>query len=108
MGYDARVRVPARPTRTPGMLMSKRFLPLARRVRQLREAAGLSQQSLAVAAGLSISVVTQLEQGKKADQRISTVAALAEALGVTVDELLAEPDEPAAPAPKRRRKKDNH
>jgi transcriptional regulator with XRE-family HTH domain len=87
--------------------MTKRFPPLARRVRQLREAAGLSQQALATAAGLSISVVTHLEQGKKADPRISTVAALAGALGVTVDRLLAEADEPTAPAPKRRRKKGN-
>jgi transcriptional regulator with XRE-family HTH domain len=87
---------------------------LAARVKQLREAAGLSQQSLAQAAGLSISVVTQLEQGAKADPRISTVAALARALRVTVDAIITPPAEPATapdqgkgggkPAPKRKRK----
>jgi transcriptional regulator with XRE-family HTH domain len=71
--------------------MAKPVLPLARRVRQLREAADMSQQALAAAAGVSISVVTQLEQGTKADPRISTVAALARALGVGVDALVSEP-----------------
>ncbi|HEV2947330.1 MAG TPA: helix-turn-helix transcriptional regulator [Gemmataceae bacterium] len=60
---------------------------LARRVKKLREAAGLSQQALAVKAGLSVSVVSQVEQGKKADPRMSTVLAIAEALGVTCDSL---------------------
>jgi transcriptional regulator with XRE-family HTH domain len=83
------------------MLMTEKRLPttFARRVKQMREARGLSQQALAVAAGLSISVVTQLEQGFKADPRLSTAAALAEALGVTVDELLREAGE-KAPADK--------
>jgi transcriptional regulator with XRE-family HTH domain len=54
-------------------------------------------------AGLSISVVTQLEQGLKGDPRLSTAAALARALGVTVDDLLAGQDE--APPPARKGKK---
>lgn len=58
-------------------------------MRQLRKAAALSQQALAVKAGLSISVVTQLEQGSKMDPRLSTATAIARALGVTVDELVA-------------------
>ena len=78
--------------------MAKQFFALADRVKQLREAAGMSQQALAVSAGLSISVITQLEQGQKADPRISTVAALAQALGVTVDELLREEEKPAPSA----------
>jgi transcriptional regulator with XRE-family HTH domain len=64
---------------------------LGRRLKELREAAGLSQQALAVAAGLSTSVVSQVEQGQRQDPRISTVAALAEALGVEVGELLKPP-----------------
>jgi transcriptional regulator with XRE-family HTH domain len=51
----------------------------------------MSQQALATAAGVSISVVTQLEQGTKTDPRISTVAALAQALGVGIDALASEP-----------------
>jgi transcriptional regulator with XRE-family HTH domain len=73
---------------------------LGRRLRGLREAQGLSQQALAGAAGLSISVVTQLEQGLKGDPRLSTAAALARALGVTVDDLLAGQDDAPPPARK--------
>lgn len=54
----------------------------------VRIAAGMSQQALAMAAGLSMSVVAQLEQGYRDDPRISTVAALARALGVAIDELM--------------------
>jgi transcriptional regulator with XRE-family HTH domain len=83
------------------MAMTKPIPHLGRRVKQLRNSAGMSQQALAVAAGLSISVVTQLEQGTKADPRISTAAALAAALGVTVDVLLASDEK--EPGPKQRR-----
>ena len=60
---------------------------IASRVRQYREAAHLSQQELATKAGLSISVVSQIEQGNIADPRVSTVTALADALGVSCDTL---------------------
>src|SRR5262245_36077935 len=72
-------------------------LPLiCRRVKALREAAGLSQQALANAAGLSISVISQLEQGTKTDPRLSTMQALARALGVEVCDLAGarQPGEP--------------
>jgi transcriptional regulator with XRE-family HTH domain len=69
--------------------MTEPLPAIGQRVRQLREAAGMSQQALAVAAGLSMSVVAQLEQGQREDPRISTVAALARALGVTVDAILS-------------------
>ena len=66
-------------------------LPFGKRLKALREAAGLTQQQLAVKAGLSVSNLSQLEQGQKTDPRISTVAALAGALGVTCDELMGRP-----------------
>jgi DNA-binding XRE family transcriptional regulator len=50
-------------------------------------AAGLSQQELATKAGLSMSLIAQLEQGFKDDPKLSTVRALANTLGVTLDEL---------------------
>jgi transcriptional regulator with XRE-family HTH domain len=59
----------------PGKLISARL-------RSLREAAGLSQQEVAMRADLSMSLVAKLEQGKKADPRASTLMALAGALGV--------------------------
>jgi transcriptional regulator with XRE-family HTH domain len=60
------------------------------RVRRLREARGWSQQALAQAAGLSITVVALIEQGKREDPKLSTVAALARALGVGLDDLAGE------------------
>jgi transcriptional regulator with XRE-family HTH domain len=71
------------------MIVAEQLPALAVRLKRLREAAGLSQQDLAVAAGLSVGMVAQLEQGKRADPRVSTVAGLARVLGVTIDELVA-------------------
>lgn len=71
---------------------------LSRRIKALRDAAGLSQQEVAVRGGLSLSLVAKLEQGKKADPRASTLLALGEALGVRpgalLDDLLG-PEEPS-------------
>jgi transcriptional regulator with XRE-family HTH domain len=88
------------------------------RIKELRENAGLSQQELAVKADLSLSLVAKLEQGKKADPRVSTVLALTGALGVKpgglldgVADLVAAEAEPAladaaAPGKKKTKKKD--
>lgn len=71
--------------------MAERVLPLlAAGLKELRVAAGMSQQSLAVAVGLSVSLVSQIEQGSRSDPRLSTTAALAKALGVRLDKLLDE------------------
>jgi transcriptional regulator with XRE-family HTH domain len=42
---------------------------------------------LARASGLSLSIITQLEQGRATDPKLSTLKALAKALGCTLDEL---------------------
>lgn len=65
----------------PGKLLSGR-------IKELREAAGLSQQELATRADLSVSQVAKLEQGAKADPRLSTLLALAGALGVKPGQIL--------------------
>ncbi|MBL8800006.1 MAG: helix-turn-helix transcriptional regulator [Planctomycetia bacterium] len=75
---------------------------LALRIKQLREAAGLSQQEVAVGADLSMSLVGKLEQGKKADPRASTLLALARALGVPPGRLLEDLFPPTAPEPEER------
>jgi transcriptional regulator with XRE-family HTH domain len=77
-------------------MAKKSIESLGQRLKRLREAAGLSQQDLAVRAGLSVSVVSQIEQGRKADPRMTTVLFLAEALGVGVQEL-------TGPRPRRKR-----
>jgi len=71
------------------------------RLKELRHRAGMTQQSLATAAGLSISAVREYEQGLK-EPVLSNAQRLAVALGVTVNDLLAESEEAA---PKRRKRK---
>jgi transcriptional regulator with XRE-family HTH domain len=75
---------------------------LAGRVRKRRRALGLSQQAVAVRAGLSVSMVAQIEQGAKKDPRVSTVSALAGALEVSVDYLIGRDGAAPRPKPSRR------
>ncbi len=68
------------------------------RLRQLREAAGLSGAALAEAAGVTAEAVRLIETGER-EPRWSTVRKLAKALGVSVAEF-----ERADPPPRKRRK----
>jgi len=61
----------------------------AARVRQLREAAGLSQEVLAKKAGLHRTHISLIETGKRL-ARLDTVAQIAAALGVPVADLFTE------------------
>jgi transcriptional regulator with XRE-family HTH domain len=86
-------------------------MPLKERLRELRTAAGLTQQQLAVKAGLSMSAVAHLEAGRIPDPRLSTLKALARALGAGLDDLAdddgGEEGPPAGDAgdkPRRRKK----
>ena len=63
---------------------------LGRRVRRLRNSAGLSQDALAGAAGIGPVTVVRLEKGEQTP-RYKTLGAIAKALGVGVSELLVEP-----------------
>jgi transcriptional regulator with XRE-family HTH domain len=64
-------------------------LGIARRVRAARERRGWSRETLAFHAGISWSAIRQLEAGRRRNLRPSTLAALAGALGVTVDYLVS-------------------
>src|SRR5262245_1398593 len=80
--------------------MSKKVVPsFSRRLKELRENAGLTQQGLATRAGLSMSLITQMEQGVKADPRLSTLLALSQALGVEVGAFVVPGDTPAEALP---------
>lgn len=69
------------------------------RLRQLREAAGLTQEGLARISGLSVSAVSKLEQ-RSTDPSWSTVQRLAKALNVSPMVFGDDADEPAKPASK--------
>jgi transcriptional regulator with XRE-family HTH domain len=62
--------------------------PVGERLRRLRRAAGLTLRELASRAGLDLSTVHKLEQGRIDNPRLNTLVALAEALGVTVAALV--------------------
>ncbi len=53
-----------------------------------RERAGWSRETLAHHSGVSWSAIAQIESGRRKDVRSSTLSALAEALGVSVDYLI--------------------
>ena len=75
--------------------MPEKDLPaISRNLKKLREAAGMSQQELAGKAGISLSVIAQIEQGVIANPRVNTVTGLAEALGVTCDTLTGKSGRP--------------
>jgi transcriptional regulator with XRE-family HTH domain len=61
---------------------------MARRVKRLREAKGLTQRALAAKAKVTQGLVHQLETGVIQDVRSQIVVKLAKALGVPVTELL--------------------
>jgi transcriptional regulator with XRE-family HTH domain len=85
------------------MQMATEPLPFGVRLQEMRRAAGLSQQQLATAAGLSLSLIAQLEQGAKLDPKVSTLRALAKVLGVTTHDLIRDVEfvrRPSSPEPK--------
>jgi transcriptional regulator with XRE-family HTH domain len=61
------------------------------RLVELRKAKGWTQWQLAKAAGLHIATVSEAERGYK-ESKLSTLEALARALGVQVSDLLGEPE----------------
>jgi transcriptional regulator with XRE-family HTH domain len=52
-----------------------------------RERLGWSREALAYHSGISWSAISQIESGRRADIRLSSLSALARALGVTIDYL---------------------
>lgn len=66
----------------------------ARRVRELRIAASLTQEQLAHLSGVTVKTIGRIESLHHAPQR-GTASRIAEVLGVTVEELYFEPT-PAA------------
>ena len=63
-------------------------------LRTLREAAGLSREKLAQRCDLSSVTIENAEKGLGV--RVETARRIAEALGVTVDDLMAEPTRASA------------
>lgn len=61
---------------------------LLARIKELREARGLSQEAFAEKAGLTYKYYQHVEAGRKRDIRLSTLVKLAKACGLELRELL--------------------
>jgi len=61
---------------------------LARKVKQLREKLGLSQEKLARLADVSNNTIINIEAGKQDNPTIDTLKKVAKALGVSVENLI--------------------
>jgi transcriptional regulator with XRE-family HTH domain len=79
-----------------------RHKTIAEQLKAWREARGLSQRGLAAKAGVAPVLAQKIEAGAIADPRLSSCRKLAEALGVTLTELVdGVPTKAKRPAPKR-------
>lgn len=61
---------------------------LRKRVKEYRKQKGLTQQKLAEKTGLSFNTITKIEQGIGDSPTLKTLVKLADALGVSIDELV--------------------
>jgi transcriptional regulator with XRE-family HTH domain len=69
--------------------MRARVLPhLLKRLKRLRTQAGLTQEQFAERAGISYKYYQQIESGRKADLRLSTLERLANAHRIKLSSLL--------------------
>lgn len=66
------------------------YIPIGEQLRAWRAARGLSQRALAEKAGVGSVLVARLELGQT-DPRLTTLRRLAEALNLTVGELVDSP-----------------
>lgn len=71
---------------------------LGHRVRTVREERGLTQSSLATAAGIATDMVSRLENGHYSSPGLRTLLRLAQGMDVGVATLLPEPPGAASPA----------
>jgi len=65
---------------------------LGERIRRLREAMGLSQDELAKRAGIGRVTLSRIENGEQSP-RLSTLEALAQALGISIEQLIIQDGE---------------
>ena len=90
----------------PDMQRHNRSLLVTGNLRRLRRQAGVTQEQLAVASGLSRTIIQRIETGKTPGS-VPTIEKLAVALGIPADEFLRplarSPISRAKPAAGRRR-----
>ncbi|WP_456324685.1 helix-turn-helix domain-containing protein [Desulfonauticus submarinus] len=68
--------------------MSKQESKIAASIKKYRKKLGISQDVLSKKANLAFHTIAKIEAGSTPDPRIETVKKIADALGVTLDELM--------------------
>ena len=68
--------------------MAKEISIIAKNIKKYREKKGISQDRLSKLAGITLHTITKIESGATPDPRIKTVKKIADALGVSVDDLI--------------------
>lgn len=68
--------------------MAKSLPPIAKNIKKYRSQLGVSQDRLSKLANVTLHTLTKIESGATADPRIETVNRIANALGVTLDDLM--------------------
>lgn len=63
---------------------------LAKRIKELRNKKGFSQEKLARLADVSYNTIVKIESGESKNPTIQTMAGIAKALGISLDELIKE------------------
>jgi len=63
---------------------------LAKKIRELRKKKGYSQEQLARQAGISYNTIVKLESGESRHPTIQTMAGIAKALSISLDDLAKE------------------
>ncbi len=68
--------------------MKRNLPPLAKNIKKYRSKLGVSQDKLSKLADITLHTLTKIEIGATPDPRIKTMKKLADALKVTVDDLI--------------------
>ncbi len=68
--------------------MSKQEFVLAENIKKLREKKGLSQDRLAKLADVANNTIIKIEQGENRNPTLETLKKIANALNVSIDELI--------------------
>jgi HTH-type transcriptional regulator, competence development regulator len=68
--------------------MSKRECTIGENIKKYRNKLGISQDVLSKRANLAFHTIAKIESGSTPDPRIETVKKIADALGVSLDDLM--------------------
>ncbi len=70
----------------PARAMTDTAVSIGEQLRSLRGACGLTQEALAERSGISVDLIKKLEQGQRKSARLTTLVALADALGAPLSQ----------------------